>query len=161
MAAIEDIIPPSEVGDPGEAWAGLLMERVRDWRQRQKQICDLHDTEHALLTVSGGTTVVEGRAGVVDNLADWNGSDVRSGRRLQYTSDSQTKLVFCSPDAKTGAAELLLQGVRAELLVTVCSSAPQWNSMVSPTDALVAKGIMRKTPLVGATRTVWVVPPEP
>jgi hypothetical protein len=71
---------------------------------------------------------------------------------------SQTKLWFCSPEAKTGASELLLQGRRADDLVTVCWSAPQWNSMVSPTDALVAKGIMRKTPLVGATMTVWVAP---
>jgi hypothetical protein len=30
--------------------------------------------------------------------------------------------------------------------------------MVSPTDALVAKGTMRKVPLVGATMTVWVTP---
>jgi len=65
----------------------------------------------------------------------------------------QLKPWFCSPEEK-GLSDVLLQGVRVEDLVTVWLLAPHWKWMVSPTEALTAKGTKRSTPCVGATMTV-------
>lgn len=65
--------------------------------------------------------------------------------------------MFCSPDAKSWSL-VLLQGVSSDDFVTVWLLAPQMNLTVSPTDALTAKGTYRRTPWVGATHTVWVIP---
>lgn len=56
------------------------------------------------------------------------------------------KLLFCEPDAKAPGAEVLLQTSRAEDWVTVWGPAPHWKETVSPTEALVEKGIYRRTP---------------
>ena len=65
--------------------------------------------------------------------------------------------MFCVPEVKK-LSDVLLHGVSKEDLVTVWLLAPQLNWMVSPTEALRAKGTKRRRPCVGATITVWVAP---
>lgn len=78
-------------------------------------------------------------------------------RRVDGFLCLQTKVLFCSPDAK-GLSPVLLQSSSWDDFVTVWLLAPHMNLMVSPTDALRAKGTYRRTPCVGATMTVWVLP---
>ena len=57
-----------------------------------------------------------------------------------------------------GLSAVLLQIASSDDFVTVCMLAFQTNLIVSPTDALVANGMKRRTPCMGATITVWVAP---
>lgn len=96
---------------------GYFVERKR--RGLWRKSIDLHDTEHAFLTVSGGAAVEEGRRSVIDNLSNWRcGIALKRVVIAKRDYHSQTKSKLCSPEAKSGSEDLL-QGVRAELLVTV------------------------------------------
>lgn len=153
-AANDCIIPPADSGEL-RALAGLLCRRVSTIQILAMEVYK-HYTEHSLLTMSWGRAVEERGIRRVDNLSDCIKTSEQRYRRYNGIH-SQTKSLFCEPDVKR-ASDDLLQGNSSEPLVTVWLLAPHMNLMVSPTEALMANGMYRNTPWVGATMTVLVAP---
>jgi hypothetical protein len=94
--------------------------------------------------VAGNTAVVSDDVGVVDLEIDWCNGSVKGLSSWVSQKHSHSKLLLWTPDAKVPASADLLQGVKIDDLVTVCGLPPQMKWMVSPTEALTAKGEYRR-----------------
>jgi hypothetical protein len=71
LAAIAGIKEPADV-DSTEAFGGLLLRHATSAKTYVSAFGNVHNTEHALFTMSWNTTVEEDGIGIIDDLVNCN-----------------------------------------------------------------------------------------